>query len=305
MVEVAIFLEGQNGLNWENWKRIARATEELGFIGLYRSDHFTNLQPPDIDSLELWVSLAWLADHTSKIEFGPLVTPLSFRNPVLTARMAKDVDALSNGRLTLGLGAGWQEREHGTFGFDLLEPGPRFDRFEEGAEVVYRLLREPGPVSFAGQYSRLREASLLPRPLGAGRPPIMIGGRGWNRTLRLTARFADEWNCGFRSPTVFARLNARLNSLLEEAGRSPELVRRSVANTTIFGRSDRELRSKIEARGLTPDKLAQFGIIHGTGSQIVEQLGRYQEAGVQRVMLQWLELDDLDGLAALAEAVLS
>ncbi len=304
MIEVAIFLEGQNGLNWENWKQIARATEDLGFIGLYRSDHFTNMQPPDIDSLELWVSLAWLADHTSRIEFGPLVTPLSFRNPVLTARMAKDVDALSNGRLTLGLGAGWQEREHSIFGFDLKEPGPRFDRFEEGVEVVYRLLREPGPVSFAGEYSRLREASLLPRPVGAGRPPIMIGGRGWNRTLRVTARYADEWNCNFRSPKVFARLNARLNGLLEEAGRSPEEVRRSLANTTIFGRNDRELRRKIEARGLSPDRLAEFGIIHGTGSQIVEQLGHYQEAGVQRIMLQWLELDDLDGLAALAEAVL-
>ena len=304
MIEVAIFLEGQNGLNWENWKQIARATEDLGFIGLYRSDHFTNMQPPDIDSLELWVSLAWLADHTSRIEFGPLVTPLSFRNPVLTARMAKDVDALSNGRLTLGLGAGWQEREHSIFGFDLKEPGPRFDRFEEGVEVVYRLLREPGPVSFAGEYSRLREASLLPRPVGAGRPPIMIGGRGWNRTLRVTARYADEWNCNFRSPKVFARLNARLNGLLEQAGRSPEEVRRSLANTTIFGRNDRELRRKIEARGLSPDRLAEFGIIHGTGSQIVEQLGHYQEAGVQRIMLQWLELDDLDGLAALAEAVL-
>jgi len=303
-VEIAIFLEGQNGLNWERWKRLAQATEDLGFIGLYRSDHFTNMQPPDIDSLELWVSLAWLADHTSRIEFGPLVSPLSFRNPVLTARMAKDVDALSNGRLTLGLGAGWQEREHAMFGFELLEPEPRFDRFEEGVEVVYRLLRELEPVNFAGEYSRLQAASLLPRPTAAGRPPIMIGGRGWNRTLRLTARYADEWNCNFRSPKVFARLNSRLNSLLEAAGRQPTEVRRSLANTTIFGRDDRELRRKIEARGLTPDRLAHYGVIHGTGSQIVEQLGQYQEVGVQRIMLQWLELDDLDSLAALAEAVL-
>jgi F420-dependent oxidoreductase-like protein len=305
VVEVAIFVEGQNGLNWENWRRIARATEDLGFAGLYRSDHFTNMQPPDIDSLELWVSLAWLADHTSRIEFGPLVTPLSFRNPVFTARTAKDVDELSNGRLTLGLGAGWQEREHEMFGFDLLEPEPRFDRFEEGVEVVYRLLREPQPVSFTGQYSRLQDATLLPRPNRLGGPPILIGGQGWNRTLRLTAQFADEWNCGFRSAEVFARLNARLNTLLEQAGRQPTEVRRSLANTTIFGRDDRELRRKIEARGLTPDRLAQSGVIHGTGPQIVDQLGHYQAAGVQRVMLQWLELDDLDGLAALAEAVLA
>ena len=305
MVEVAIFVEGQNGLNWENWRRIARATEDLGFVGLYRSDHFTNMQPPDIDSLELWVSLAWLADHTSRIEFGPLVTPLSFRNPVFTARTAKDVDELSNGRLTLGLGAGWQEREHEMFGFDLLEPEPRFDRFEEGVEVIYRLLREPEPVSFAGEYNRLQEASLLPRPVGAGRPPIMIGGRGWNRTLRLTAQFADEWNCNFRSAEVFARLNARLNTLLEQAGRQPTEIRRSLANTTIFARDERELRRKIEARGLTPDRLAKLGVIYGTGPQIVDQLGDYQAAGVQRVMLQWLELDDLDGLATLAEAVLA
>ena len=305
MVEVAIFVEGQNGLNWSNWKRIARATEELGFVGLYRSDHFTNQQPPALDSLELWVSLVWLADNTSRIEFGPLVSPLSFRNPVFTARMAKDVDDLSNGRLTLGLGAGWQAREHEMFGFDLLEPEPRFDRFEEGVEVVYRLLREPQPVSFAGEYSRLQDASLLPRPRRSDGPPILIGGSGWNRTLRLTARLADEWNCGFRSPDVFAKLNARLNVLLAQAGRDPTEVRRSLANTTIFGRDDRELRRKIEARGLTPDRLAESGVIHGTGSQIVEQLGNYQAAGVQRVMLQWLELDDLDSLAALAEAVLA
>jgi F420-dependent oxidoreductase-like protein len=304
VVEVAVFLEGQNGLNWANWKHIARATEELGFAALYRSDHFTNYRPPEKDSLELWVSLAWLADHTSRIEFGPLVSPLSFRNPVLTARTAKDIDELSNGRLILGLGAGWQEREHAMFGFDLLEPGPRFDRFEEGVEVVWRLLRETEPVSYAGQYLRLQQASLLPRPTTPGRPPILIGGRGWYRTLPLTARFADEWNCGFRSAEDFGRLNRRLTRLLEQAGRDPASVRRTAANTTIFGNDDGQLRRKLEARGYTPESALRSGIIHGTGAQIAEQLQRYEQAGAQRVMLQWLELEDLESLASLAEAVL-
>src|SRR5918998_2092242 len=112
VIEVAIMLEGQMGLNWTRLERIARAVEELGFVGLYRSDHFTNPNPPDEDSLELWLSLGWLASHTERIEFGPLVSPVSFRDPVMTARMAIQVDNLSNGRLTLGVGAGWQEREH-------------------------------------------------------------------------------------------------------------------------------------------------------------------------------------------------
>jgi alkanesulfonate monooxygenase SsuD/methylene tetrahydromethanopterin reductase-like flavin-dependent oxidoreductase (luciferase family) len=108
VLEIAIMLEGQNGLNWPRWQKLAAAVEDLGFVGLYRSDHFTNADGPDLDSLELWVSLTWLASHTRRIEFGPLVTPFSFRHPAFTARMACAVDDLSGGRLTLGVGAGWQ-----------------------------------------------------------------------------------------------------------------------------------------------------------------------------------------------------
>ena len=132
MIEIAIMVEGQNGLNWPRWERIARAVEDLGFAGLYRSDHYTNADPPDIDSLECWVSLTWLATNTRRIEFGPLVTPMSFRHPTMIARMASAVDDLSGGRLTLGLGAGWQEREHTNYGFDLLDLPGRFKRYEEG-----------------------------------------------------------------------------------------------------------------------------------------------------------------------------
>src|SRR5512136_55278 len=151
-MEIAIMIEGQNGLNWPRWQRIVQAVEELGFVGLYRSDHFVNADPPDLDSLELWVSLTWLASHTQRLEFGPLVTPFSFRHPAFTARMAAAVDDLSGGRLTLGVGAGWQEREHRHFGFDLLDLPRRFARFEEGLQVISRLLRSDQPVTYLGTY---------------------------------------------------------------------------------------------------------------------------------------------------------
>jgi F420-dependent oxidoreductase-like protein len=301
--DIALFLEGQDGLNWDNWKRIGRSVEDLGFAGLYRSDHFTNMRPPDKDSLELWISLAWLADNTSRIEFGQLVSPMSFRNPVFAARMGKDVDDLSGGRFILGLGAGWQDHEHEKFGFDLLELGPRMDRFEEGVEVVHGLLKGEGPTTFDGKYFQLNEAELLPRAQRKGGPPILIGGRGRNRTLPLIARFADEWNFGFRSVTTFTKLNSYLDELLEAEGRELLDVRRTVANTTIFGKDEQELKRKLDEGGYTEERLEKFGIIAGTGPQIVDQIGAYQEAGAERVMLQWLDLENQDALEGLAEAV--
>lgn len=301
-MEIAIMLEGQNGLTWPRLQRLARAVEDLGFAGLFRSDHFTNANPPDIDSLELWVSLAWLASHTSRIEFGPLVTPVSFRHPVLTARMAKDVDNLSGGRLVLGVGAGWQAREHTNFGFDLLELGPRFARFAEGLEVITRLLRETEPVTFAGAYYRLQDAALLPRPERPGGTRVLIGGNGMQKTLALTARYADEWNGVFVPAARYAELNAHLTGLLQAEGREPASVRRSLMTNVIFGRTDGEVAAKLGSRDRTA--LAERGVLVGTGAALQEQLSALAEAGAQRVMLQWLDLDDLDGLAAFAHAVL-
>ena len=130
MPEVAIMIEGQDGIDWPRWKRIVRTVEDCGYAGLFRSDHFTNPSGPVKDALELWVSLAWLAENTERIEFGPLVTPVSFRHPVITAWQAAAVDGLAGGRLRLGMGAGWQEREHEAFGFDLLDTDRRFARLE-------------------------------------------------------------------------------------------------------------------------------------------------------------------------------
>lgn len=302
-MEIAIMLEGQHGLNWPRWQRIVRAVEDLGFVGLYRSDHFTDANPPDIDSLELWVSFTWLASHTSRIEFGPMVSPVSFRHPVFTARMAKDIDDLSGGRLTLGVGAGWQVREHRNFGFDLLELPERFARFEEGLEVITRLLHSDTPVDYSGHYYQLHESVLLPRPQRKAGPPLLIGGNGEKRTLPLVARYANEWNGVFIPAPRYRELNQRLDELLTAAGRQPSSVRRSLMTRVIFGRTDAAVQAQLESDE-SIDGLRERGVVVGTAHAVVEQLGKLAEAGAQRVMLQWMDLDDLDGLAALADAVL-
>lgn len=307
MIEVALMVEGQSGLNWPRWQRMAQAAEGLGFKGLYRSDHFTDPEPPDQDSLELWASLTWLASHTRRIEFGPLVSPVSFRHPTQTARTAAAVDDLSGGRLTLGLGAGWNEREHILYGWDLLDVPGRFARFEEGLEVISRLLHSDQPVNFEGKYYQLRGAILLPRPQRRGGPPVLIGGNGIHFTLPLAARFATEWNAVEVTPARFARLNAALDKLLSKQGRAPGEVRRSAMLGCIFGRDPAEVQRKAAARSQGKQDAAQLraeGMVVGTGSEMVEQLGRLAEVGMQRVMLQWMELDDLDSLETMAHQVL-
>jgi F420-dependent oxidoreductase-like protein len=302
-MDITIMIEGQNGLNWPSWQRLARLVEDAGFGGLFRSDHYTNARPPDRDSLELWVSLTWLASHTRRLEFGPLVTPVSFRHPTFTARMACAVDDLSGGRLTLGMGAGWQEREHNNYGWELLDVARRMKRLEEGLEVVTRLLRAPGPVSFEGEFYRLHDAVLLPRPQRVGGPPILIGGNGPRRTLPLVARYATEWNAVFVTPERFSELNARLDDLLRANGRRPAEVRRSLMTGTLFGRDEAEFRRLAGDRDL--NQLRASGVICGAPSEFREYLSRLAAAGVQRIMLQWLDLDDLDRLEALGQAVLS
>ncbi len=307
MVEIALMIEGQNGLNWPRWQRLVKAAEELGFVGLYRSDHYTNGSPPDLDSLELWVSLTWLASHTERIEFGPLVTPVSFRHPSMTARMAAAVDDLSGGRLVLGLGAGWQEREHHNYGWDLLDVAGRFARFEEGLEVITRLLKSDEPVDFEGAYYQLREGILRPRPQRKGGPPVLIGGNGKLRTLPLVAKYAAEWNSVYLPVEKFKRLNTHLDQLLVAVGRKPSDVRRSMMTGCVFGRDHAEVEEKIISRWggrFNRDQLLERGALVGTVSEISSQLTVLGEAGLQRVMLQWLDLDDLDGLKTLAEGII-
>ena len=286
-MDVSIMIEGQMGLTWDRWRRIALLVEQLGFAGLFRSDHFVNPGAPDDDSLEMITSLVWLADHTERIRFGPLVAPFSFRDPVMLARQAAAIDELSDGRLVLGLGAGWMEREHDAFGYHLGDLDTRFARLAEGLEVVSKLLGAREPVSFEGSHYRLRDAMITPHR----RPPMCVGGGGPRRTLPLAARYADEWNAVYLPPETYRARAARLDELLVEQGREPSAVRKTMMTGVAPGASDADAR-------------AARGQIAGSSAQMREQLAALEAAGCSEVMLQWLALDDLDGLRALADALL-
>lgn len=316
MASISLMIEGQNGLTWAHWKRLVSAAEEWGFTGLFRSDHFTNGRPPDKDSLEMVVSLAYLAGNSQRIHFGPLVAPLSFRNPTVLARQAAALDDLSGGRMILGLGAGWQEREHTLFGHDLGDIPTRMARFEEGLEVITHLLRSDEPVTFEGRFYQLRGATLLPRPQRPGGPPILIGGNGPKRTLPLVARYANIWNAVALSPEAFRATSSTLDRLLLEAGRKPADVARTVMLGSYFGRDEHELDRKLSWRHDNPELAgkpldAVVQLVHttrqalvGTPDQIITQIRSYIAAGAQEIMVQWLDLDDMDGLHAFATTIL-
>ncbi len=315
MVAVSLMIEGQNGLTWSHWKQLVSEVEELGFVGLFRSDHFTNAQPPDKASLETIVSLTYLADHTQHVHFGPLVAPFSMRNPMFLARQAAALDDLSNGRMILGVGAGWQEREHYLFGFELGDMATRMARFAEGLEVVTRLLHSDEPVSFEGRFYKLRGATLLPRPQRPGGPPVLIGGTGPKYPLPLVARYANIWNAAMIPPDKFRQRSALLDTLLREAGRKPGDVKRTLMHRFQFGRDENELerrlspyraQSEFAGKSLNEviDKLRVTGDIVGTPDSVIEQIQRYAAAGVEELMLQWLDIDDMDGLRAFARSVL-
>src|SRR5918998_1801353 len=263
MIEVAIMVEGQYGIDWQRWKRLGRAVEDLGYAGLYRSDHFTEPQGPHMDALELWTSLTWLATNTARISFGPVVSPVSFRDPRIVAWQAAAVHGLAPGRLRLGLGAGWMEREHEEWGFDLLGLDARFQRFTEALEIVTRLLRTEGPVSFSGEFYEIDGAELAPNPVRQGMLPIVIGGNGQRRTLPLAARFADEWNGVYLSPDGFRERTRLLDDLLREEGRQPGEVRRTLMTRVIFGRDDDQLVERLA--GESADDLRAKGRIVGIG----------------------------------------
>jgi len=316
MVAISIQIEGQNGLTWPHWKRLVAEIEDLGFAGLFRSDHFTNARPPDKDSLEAIVSLTYLADHSQHLHFGPLVAPISVRNPAMLARQAAALDDLSGGRMILGLGAGWQEREHQHFGFPLGDIPTRMRRFEEGLEVITRLLHSDEPVSYEGQFFQLHDVILLPRPQRPGGPPILIGGNGPKRTLPLAARYANIWNGVFIGPEAFREHSTILDQLLRDSGREPGEVRRTAMTGLFFGRDTNELdrrlgwrRDRPEFAGkslqaVTEALSASGNAIAGTPDMLIQQIHAYADAGVEELVLQWFDLDDIDGLRAFARSVL-
>jgi alkanesulfonate monooxygenase SsuD/methylene tetrahydromethanopterin reductase-like flavin-dependent oxidoreductase (luciferase family) len=314
-MELAITIEGASGLTWPRWKRFVDRIDQLGFAGLFVSDHFTPPLPVETDSLELTVALAYLAHQSHRVHFGSLVSPLSFRDPVFLARQAMAIDDLSNGRMILGVGAGWQEREHTMFGYDLGDVRTRLDRLEEGLAVITQLIRSDEPVTFSGNFYQLREARLLPRPQ---RPtPILVGGNGPKRTMPLVARYADVWSCQVASTELFKARSTLLDDLLRTQGRKPTDVKRTVMLTAICWRDQADLVRRMDQlrsgspvfAGMSSEDILAFfrtnlaGIL-GSPDEVIEQLSAYAAAGVQEVMMQWFAMDDIEGLETLANHVL-
>jgi F420-dependent oxidoreductase-like protein len=303
MTSIGLMLEGQQGLTWERWQRILEAAEDYGYQCVFRSDHFTDPAPPDQESLEAWVSLTYAATHTEVIEFGTLVSPVTFRHPSMLVRTAAAVDDLSGGRLVFGMGAGWQEREHHNFGVPFYDRKTRFDMLKDALEVTARLLVSDTPMNYQGTHFSLHDAVLLPRPQRPGGPPILIGGNGPTRTLPLAAEFADEWNGVYIDPQTYRERSQLLNQLLDERERAPGEVKRSLMTKITYAKDDSDLRARSNGQSL--DDLRGGGrTIAGTASMVIDQIGAYVDAGVERFMLQWLDLDDIDRMEALARDVL-
>ena len=306
-------LEGQEGLTWERWFAIADRVESLGLDSLSRSDHFFSLMGhPERPALECWTSLTALAQRTQRIRFGPLVSPMTFRHPAMLARMATAVDLLSNGRLVVGLGAGWNDAEHEAFGIALPPLKERFDRLEEGIAVI-KALWSGGPVDLEGRYYPLRRAAAYPRPQQRPAPPVLIGGDGEIRLLRIVAKDADEWNSHAPGPEVYKVKRAKLEEHCRAVGRDPHQIHRSWMGGVLIGRDATEVAEKGRwmqsflpalsgvPSDAAPDQLRRRSWIVGTPDQVALQLQAWSALGIERVMFQWYNLDDLDGLGLLAK----
>ena len=315
-MQLAISCEGWFGLTWPQWRRMVREVEALGFAGLYLSDHILLEASPPPTSLELSVALAYLADHTERVRFGALVSPLSMRDPVTLARQAITLDDLSAGRFVLGVGAGWNEREHTSYGYPLGDLPTRFARLEEGLEVLTRLLRGDGPANYAGHFFRLRDAVLAPGAQRPGGVPLLVGGKGPRRTLPLVARYADIWNANSLPLPLLQERMALLDQLLSRAGRQPDAVRRTM-NVPIFcGRTPAELERRMRGvrrlagwealplDGLVAALRTRLAAIIGTPEEVAIDLRARAEAGIAELSVQWFDAEDIEGLELLATTVL-
>lgn len=305
MTQIGIMIEGSRGLNWARWKSLLRTAEDCGFQSVFRSDHFTNpAGENDQDSLELWMSLAYAASHSKTIEFGSLVAPVTFRHPSMQARYAAAIDDLSGGRLVLGMGAGWQAREHQRFGLPFYDFATRYQMLEEALQVTRLLLRSDMPFDFHGEHYQLEDAILLPRPARPGGPPILIGGNGPKRTLPLVAKHADEWNADALDLDTYRSRRATLDDYLAAEGRAVDALKYSLMTRVIYRRTQAQLDAFLHESGVGGEELAGGRLIVGTAGEVVDQIAARFAAGVDRVMLRWLELDDMANLELLARDVL-
>ena len=306
----AIMIEGQEGLTWERWQRLAQAADAGPWESLFRADHLTGLfGDARRPSLDTWASLTWLATATRRIRFGPLVSPLTFHHPALLAKRAAAIDQLSGGRFDLGIGAGWHEGEHRMFGIPFPPLKERIDRLECGARAI-RALWSDEPATLDQPYYPLLAAQSVPRP-ARGTLPIIIGARGERRTLRIAAEHADEWNITRVTFDDYTAKRTVLEGHCRAIRRDPASIRRSLMVPVIIGRTSSEVDRRLK-RALTifprvPQDEAGWrsaGFLYGQPAAVVDDLRRWVGLGVERVMLQMLDMDDLEAIDLLGREVI-
>jgi F420-dependent oxidoreductase-like protein len=291
-VRLALMIEGQEGVTWQDWSALADACEEHGVETLFRSDHYIS-QGDEAGNVahDAWTTIAALAARTSKLRFGTLVSPATFRAPGVLANAAATADHVSGGRIELGMGAGWMEREHRAYGFPFPEMSTRVEMLAEQVEIVHRLWTEER-VDFRGRHYTLEDAPAQPKPVQQPRPPLLVGGGGARGTVEPARRFADEYNTPFVSPEDAAVIRAKVPDL-----RFSVMTGFVVGETrddaldrarTLFSRRPRqttfdEWLPRVEAVGLV-----------GSVGEVSERLRAYERAGCDRVMLQHLLHADLE-----------
>jgi F420-dependent oxidoreductase-like protein len=284
-VRVALMIEGQEDVSWEQWCALAAACEQHGVETLFRSDHYIS-QSNETGNVahDAWTTLAGLAARTSTLRFGTLVSPATFRLPGLLANAAATVDHISGGRIELGIGAGWMEREHRAYGFPFPETSVRLQMFAEQLEIVHRLWSEER-VDFRGAHYTLDNAPAQPKPLQQPRPPLLVGGSGTRGTAEPAARFADEYNTPFASPEEFAGIRAKVQRACESIGRT---LRYSTMTGCLIGETHADaLERAHQLYARTPrepafddwlDGYSQRALI-GSVEEVAERLREYERAG--------------------------
>ncbi|EGX58353.1 putative monooxygenase [Streptomyces zinciresistens K42] len=302
-MDLRIFTEPQQGATYDTLLTVAKATEALGFDAFFRSDHYLRMGSADglPGPTDAWITLAGLARETKRIRLGTLMTAATFRLPGVLAVQVAQVDQMSGGRVELGLGAGWFEEEHKAYGIPF--PKEKFGRLEEQLAIVTGLwsARTGETFDFRGEYYTLNDSPALPKP-AQDRIPVLIGGHGATRTPRLAGTYADEFNMPFASVEDSERQFGRVRDAVREAGRRPEDLVYSNALVVCVGKDDQEVARRAAAIGREVDELKLNGLA-GSPDEVVEKIGRYQEAGSQRVYLQMLDLSDLDHLELISSRV--
>jgi len=303
-MDLRVLTEPQQGATYDTLLRVARAAEDLGFDGFFRSDHYRASGESDglPGPTDCWTTLAGLARETKTIRLGSLVTPVTFRLPGPLAIQVAQVDQMSGGRIELALGAGWDEAEHAAYGIPF--PEKRFDRLEEQLQIVKGLWSTPvgQTYTFKGEHYELTDSPALPKPVQAPHPPIIIGGRGPKRTPRLAAAYASEYNSNFRPADQVADSYLRVREACAAIGRDPATLKLSVTMVVALGRTEADIERRTEA--ITRRAAANQMVLRLTPEQLVEKLGEYHAAGTRRVYLRTFDMNDLDQLELIASAVL-